>query len=259
MLATYRPRPWLFALLLAVTLAPGFARSESPEITVLTREFYPLSFRDEADSGPAQGVATELVKAVLDEAGLSYQIRSLPWSRALQRHANAPNVLIYPIARTAERESRFHWVGAIVPLQISLYRLKSDTGINPTSIEEATAFRVGTLRGGMVREYLDRNGFSNLIEINSINQHLSMVDRDRYDLFPFVDYALDGVAMRENIDPGKFERVLSLPDLSPVLSISLSGQTDPELARRISDAYIAVQKSGRYSAIMESLIAPSRD
>ena len=86
------------------------------------------------------------------------------------------------------------------------------------------------------------------------NQHLLMAQRDRYDLFPFVDFAFNGVAMREDIDPTKFQRVFLLPDLSPMLSISVSAQTDPELVNRIRDAYARVESSGRFNQLLTPLL-----
>lgn len=72
-------------------------------ITVVTEELPPYNMTLD---GKLTGIGTELVEAVMAEAGEAARIQSMPWARAYDTALNSPNVLIYSIARTPQRARR---------------------------------------------------------------------------------------------------------------------------------------------------------
>ena len=90
--------------------------SNEPDFWVLTALEPPFSLRNER--GQLEGYLIELVQGILAEADIQQEILAGPWERLIQEAQDKPNVLVFPLARTPEREKEFHWV---LPLTSNVY------------------------------------------------------------------------------------------------------------------------------------------
>lgn len=103
----------LFLLLGLTALGLTRAHDSGPlPIRVVTENLAPYNM---VEGGQITGLSTEIVKAVLNNVGVSPRIEVLPWARAYDLALHSDSVLIYSIARTPQREHLFKWVGAIAP------------------------------------------------------------------------------------------------------------------------------------------------
>lgn len=109
------------------------------DIIVYTEDFPPYNYP--GPDGQVVGISTERVRQVLDRAGLDYQIRLVPWSRAVQLSRSEPAALIYTLARTPERDRHYDW---LMPLVRSEYHLFART-------EDRRQVTLETLRSGEIR------------------------------------------------------------------------------------------------------------
>src|SRR5690606_13549359 len=75
------------------------------------------------EQGKVKGVSTELVQAILNEANIPAEIAIYPWARAYHIAVNQPDTLIYTMARTPEREHKFHWIGPVASYNFSFIAL----------------------------------------------------------------------------------------------------------------------------------------
>ena len=102
-------RVGLFAWALLLPLSPW-----AQTVQVVTETTLFVFMQDGKIAGPA----TEVVKKTLQLAGINdYRLNIYPWARAYDMALNEPNVLIYLVARTPERETRFHsryWRSAVL-------------------------------------------------------------------------------------------------------------------------------------------------
>jgi hypothetical protein len=71
------------------------------DIMIVTEEFPPYNY---SDNGRAQGLSSEVVQAVLAQAGLTAEFLFLPWARAYLTAQNTKNTLIFSIGQIPERE-----------------------------------------------------------------------------------------------------------------------------------------------------------
>jgi len=81
------------------------ASVSADSILVLTEET-PFTKTDLNDK--SGGEATDFVRAVLEHAEIDYQLQYLPWRRTYSRALNQREILIYPLARSPDREDDFH-------------------------------------------------------------------------------------------------------------------------------------------------------
>ena len=66
------------------------------KLRVVTENLYPYNYMDK---GVVKGMSTEIVKKVLDNAGIDYEITVYPGPEHTILHFQEPNVLIYTIIR----------------------------------------------------------------------------------------------------------------------------------------------------------------
>ncbi|WP_051275585.1 substrate-binding periplasmic protein [Aestuariibacter salexigens] len=86
------------------------------EYWVLTNLEPPFSQLDER--GRPTGYTVELVEGILNYAGVDQMVLAAPWERILKEARVKPNVFVFALARTPERESQYHW---ITPITANVY------------------------------------------------------------------------------------------------------------------------------------------
>lgn len=118
-----------FLALVLVWVTPIAYSTEAEELVVVTEHLPPYSYQE---NGEIVGLSTELVRQILDEAGLNYRILLAPWTRAYQMAEKDAEgkVLIYSMTRTDQREDLFHWLHRLAKGELILF---SRNGIPPTS------------------------------------------------------------------------------------------------------------------------------
>lgn len=70
-------------------------------------------FSELTERGELKGIAADFVKDVLDDVGMSSTILFAPWLRIAKEAESKPNVLVFSIVMTPERDSIFHWISPI--------------------------------------------------------------------------------------------------------------------------------------------------
>lgn len=130
---------WCTLSLAAATLCSSMASAQT--LRVVTEQRPPMNFQE---NGQEKGLAVEMAKALFKESGLTAPIEFMPWNRAYSTALQTPNVLIFTIARSADREASFHWIQKVAPRETWLYGLKSRTDIRVKTLADAKAYMVGT-------------------------------------------------------------------------------------------------------------------
>jgi polar amino acid transport system substrate-binding protein len=110
-----------WTVLCATALALMCLTSHADALKVVTED---SSYSFLAD-GKVVGPASEIVEKTLFQAGVTdYSMALYPWARAYDIARLEANVLIYPIIRSAERETLFKWVGELDEVTPLFYKLR---------------------------------------------------------------------------------------------------------------------------------------
>ncbi|NOU52218.1 transporter substrate-binding domain-containing protein [Pseudoalteromonas sp. JBTF-M23] len=150
---------WLALILFAYSI------NAKPMLNVVTEEWVPYNFTDER--GEIVGRATKKVREVLDDAQISYEIRSYPWVRSMKIAQTKANTMIYSIYRTEEREPLFLWACPLLsPVKEYLFKLRSRDDIKLTSLDDAKNYIISLVRGSITHEYLLAQGFKNGVNLD---------------------------------------------------------------------------------------------
>ncbi len=158
--------------------------THSANLVVVTEERPPLNYVNE--QGELVGDATEMVKSVLAEAGIYFDIQLYPWARAYDIALNKPNTLIYSIRKIKQRESLFHWICPIIPsLKENFYRLTARNDIIIHSLEHAKLYTLGVVRDDFTHQKMNELGFKNKLHLDVNNDetaNLKKLLKGRLDL-----------------------------------------------------------------------------
>ncbi|PVZ16482.1 MULTISPECIES: ABC transporter substrate-binding protein [unclassified Pseudomonas] len=237
---------------LALVAATGQCLA-APALRVVTEELPPYNMM--SSDGRVTGLSTEIVQAVMREAGASARIEVLPWARAYDMALNVPNVLIYSIARTAEREPLFQWVGALAPTRWYLYSL-ADRPVRLDNLADARGHQIATVHEDVGEQYLIGKGFKPGSELQATSKYeynYRKLKVDHVELWISNELNAVYLVRKNGDDPDKvLVKSLALPELSrdEGLSLAFSRGTPPETVDRFRAALARLRADGTIEAIL---------
>ena len=167
---------------------------------------------------------------------LTAVIEIYPWARAYRAARATPDALLYPVARTPEREDEFIWLGELVDYDVRLWRLADRRDIVLTSLADANGFSFGGLPDDAKTGYLQEQGMRVSLQSNE-NILLTMLINGRIDLMPADRVSFLARLRRDGLDPANFAAAMALPAVSRPLYLAISRGADPDLVARLAAAF----------------------
>ncbi len=219
------------------------------KIKVVTEEYPPYNY---TANGAITGMSTEIVHMVLKEAGVDFEpIQSNPWARTYDMALNQPNILIYSIGRSQEREAKFKWVGVIAPYDVYLFKLKENSALKVTKLDDIKTSKTGVVRDDVRAQYLKSKGIpdSSMDVVPGDNLNIRKLFEKRIDMFPIDELAASYLAKQEKLDFAKMEKVFFLKDISSGLYMAFSKNTPDEIVTKCKTALEKIKSDGRFEKI----------
>lgn len=249
----------LLLLLTVTVLFPAFQVQVSAQgassIRVLTEEFPPYDFKGE--NGRTEGFATDVVREALNHVGQEVKIEILPWARAYRIASSNPNVMLFSVVRSSEREGIFHWLGVVCEVRSYLFKLKSRSDIPSSDLDALRQHKVGVVRGWAGHKYLEKNGFVNL-QTTAVSQfNIRKLLNGRVDLIE--DYEANVIyrMRRMGLNYQLLEKVYFNADISGPLFAVLSKETPDQIVSKFKKAFSRVHLDGRYIEIKTRWLSAS--
>jgi len=240
---------------LVMGIAVGFIAFQNvlAENIQVISERTPFTSSEETTVGG--GEATVFVRQLLDVANVDYEFSYQPWKRAYNFALRERNILIYPLARSQQREDLFIWVGELIPVNYYLVKLKSRNDIVVEKLSDAKNYRIGIVNFHVTHEYLTQNDFRDLQPVNSNLQNLRKAQLNRIDLFPISDGGLLQLCKRHKLDCDQFEPVVKLSAISDGLYLAFSKNTDKTVLEQLDKGFKQMVTSGAHKDIFKSRLA----
>jgi len=235
----------IFFLFCCLFVVPGWTQN----LEVVTEQYPPYNYEED---GKVKGVGTEVVEEVLKEAGIKYNIRVLPWVRALKYAKEKENVLIYCISRTKKREELYTWVGVIAPINFYIFALKERNDINKIStLNQAKPYRIGTVNEDAMDQFFMERKFPKIDRTNLNAFNIKKLFAGRIDLWPMSEYTAKYLAKKNGYDPNDLKKVYEIKGFSGGDQyMAISNTTDAKILQRIQDALKKIKDDGRYKEIL---------
>ncbi|MEH6475473.1 MAG: transporter substrate-binding domain-containing protein [Sneathiella sp.] len=215
------------------------------ELEVVTENWKPYNYEENKS---VKGVSTEIVEKVLERANITYSIKVYPWARAYMMAQKKQNVLIYTMIRIPSREGLFKWVR---PLgkggTTSLYRLKKNEHINPTTVEGAKKYKVVTNLNSMDHLWLKENGFKKLEVPSKVKLSINMFFGERSDMIAFNDSTMAEEFKNAGFDSNDVVQVMPLFETLPYMAVSRS--TSDNILKKLQKAYDSLIEENEISLV----------
>jgi polar amino acid transport system substrate-binding protein len=222
-------------------------------IQIITEEGYPLNYLDPL-SNSVEGFSTELVRAVMDDTGLDYEIVIKPWPRAYADATNIKNILLFSVARMEARENDLIWLFKILTVENKVYSLSSNRPHQEISLAELKQSKIAVVQNGMNDNYLKNNDFQELVYVNNLKHSLKLVQRNRLDYFASSIVGIYQHIKKNNLKLSDYKAVLDLEGNNPTLYLATNPNTDENIIKRITSSYKKIYNSGLYHKIMGPLL-----
>jgi polar amino acid transport system substrate-binding protein len=154
-------------------------------LDILSYDHPPLTYEE---SRQTAGVATEIVEKILKKANTKYFITIYPFDESYNRAKSKENSMIYPLARTSEREFDFKWVGPIADNSIHLFQLQGKKKISIMALNTLNNFKVGVVKDSPAHKFLITK---------NITKNLNIEDKPETNINKLYDKQIDMLAGSE--------------------------------------------------------------
>ncbi|WP_416306848.1 substrate-binding periplasmic protein [Neptunicella sp. SCSIO 80796] len=205
------------------------------------------------EQGRIGGASTELVRTILDQAGIDAEISIYPWARAYHIAVSQPDTLIYNIARTPEREHKFRWICPIASYNFGFIAL-ANADFQIHSLSDAKQHITAVQRGDFSAQWLQQNGFTemqHLLFTPGIEQSWQLLRNGKVDLIIDDPATID--AMLVKYPDTKVKILYYIDSLRQKTWLAANIDTDQSTLDKLADAFAQVNQTSEYKNLMNSI------
>ena len=204
-------------------------------------------FSERGRRGKLTGYAVELVQNILRQASLSTDILTAPWQRIFVESAMKPDVLVFSLARTPEREDEFHWITPITQNAYSVF-VRADYKGTATSLEDLPkGSRIAVLKGDFRQALVKAAGHIDVTADSWDKVVMHLTDKEADFLF-----LSDGGAniICDGLDDAcdGFRKLFTYQKATTYLAMSKKG-TNQALVNKLKFAADSFKRSEQYNAL----------
>lgn len=234
------------SIVLLVFVCANAARAQDlAPVRILTSEKMPFNY---LENKQISGLSVDLLQ-LLFAGKLPAPVELMPWPRAYATALEQPNVLLFTMGKTAERETLgFQYIGPVSRRFHSLYAVRSD--LPPVqSFADIKKHRlvVAGLRAGWLSEQFKAAGIA-IETVGSYQQGMDMLLKNRAQLWLSTDLEEQVLQAQQP----------AAPALKPVWQVlcsenyfALSPGSDPALVRQLQQKYRDILYSAAPQAIRQ--------
>ena len=189
------------------------------------------------------GTLVTTLSKIFIQADVSHKFKYMPWNRSMSETLNKRNVLMYPLARTAEREHKFKWVLPLLTMNYRLYGIKGRfdpdnvdvTGGDYTFVCQETTILCDILSSFGIPD-------TSIIKRSSIEikQYANMLLRGRIDFMVISEEGRDVYTELMEIEPSE---MIPLTHYNYPVIEYLAGNknVDTELIKKLRQAFESIE------------------
>ncbi len=230
-------RTILFVCVILLLVA-ACAKKEA-RLTLLTEEYPPLTFMGQ---NGVSGFGVEVVREIQKVLKTDYQPVLTDWDTAYQRAVKEPNIVIFTMEKTPERDSLFHWIGPLGEHVTNLYA-PAESPLQLNTVADAKALKsIGTVKNWFSEQFLVKQGFTNLSSSNKPAECIKQLMDKSLDVAVFTDLTFGRIAEEAGFSPTAAKPVLEL--LRTEYYIAISKGTDQKIVDQWKNAFQSLETSG---------------
>lgn len=157
------------------------------------------------------------------------------WTRAFKIASNEPNVLIFAMARTPEREDNFIWLNGFLSLKYSLWAPASNTD-KFKGVSDFRHYQIAVVAGSVTHSYMEADGYDNMVVAKDYTHLDQLIKKGRVDMVASSRFALEAFMKKYSYEKGYFAPLQELNYVSVNLYYVMSKGSDPGLVEHVKTA-----------------------
>src|SRR5690554_2094628 len=155
-----------------------WAADKNHKVQLLTENFPPYNMEKQGKNfgrdDSIEGIATDIIREMFHRADIEYSLTlRFPWERVYQQLLDKADVGVFVISRSAEREELFKWVGPIGP-DDWVFLARGDSSIIVQSLDDVRQYKVGSYRGDVISDYLEKNSIESTTSLRDQENALKL-------------------------------------------------------------------------------------
>jgi len=236
----------LTSMLVLVCLNAAFGQA----LKVIMDYYPPFSYEEK---GEIKGICTQVVKAVLKEAGMETAIKQYPFARAYKMTQKEENVFEYCVVRTPERENLFQWIGVVGVAEQGLLALK-DKDIRIEKMEDLIKYSIGTVLEDVVDQYLRKHGQGLGLKLDRVADYelnMNKLFMKRFDLCGMNKLVAMYLAKKLGHSENDIKSVYTIEELTGEYYLVTGLKTPPETVKKLRAAFETIHSNGTYQKIID--------
>jgi polar amino acid transport system substrate-binding protein len=244
-----RPKPYfspfIYRLKQALALLAFCGASTAADaLTIYTENWPPINYM--ADNKVA-GMAVEIVQALQSKLGNKNPIHLVPWVRGYKALLEGPDVMLFSLGRSSEREKLMIMLGPIAISSTNVYTRKGNAARLLALGDTIYTQSIGTYRGSIFVDTAAKKGFTRIDLAATPQMTAAKLMGKRFDLWIDGSVAVPSILKEIGHSANEVEKVMTLDSLE--LYLAFSPQTPANIIKDWEDALIWLKKEGHYQNI----------
>jgi polar amino acid transport system substrate-binding protein len=197
--------------------------------------------------GRLRGLSVEVVQEILRRIGQPDTISLVPWARGYKLALSEADTALFSATRLIQRESLFEWVGPLYQQHWGFYGWKGAHVDIPTMAAAREVGRIGTYHQDAKMQYLQAQGFDNLVPTNKNITNLMHLKHGSIDLWVSSDFNMPHLARQAGLSPDQLELAYTFTKVGNY--IAFSKKTSAHVIRLWQAVLNEIKSDGTYERI----------
>lgn len=216
------------------------------KLSILTEEWPPISYEED---GKAQGFAVDVVKEIQAITNDEHTIQVVPWTRGYREVRTEPNVVLFTVIRTKEREKMFTLLGPLGYNEVALYGLEQKN-LPVHSLEDAKKLMgIAANDDSLFDSTLRGVGFKNIVLTKDPVQEARLLAAGRVDLICNDFMVIEAALKKAGFGHLRLKRYLLIEKSQ--FYIAFSKGTSKDVIDRWKKALKQLKKDGSFQKISQ--------
>ena len=243
----------LLALLILTLLCIPSAFATQGSLNILTEEWGPITFEE---NGKAQGFAVDVVEAIQAQIKNDAHIQVVPWTRGYHEVQSHPNVVLFTVIRSKEREKLFTLLGPLGGCEISFYGLVRPN-LKIKNIDDAKNLpAIAANQDTLFATLLQSSGFNNIVMTKNPQQEVQLLVAGRVDLITNDPIAIETAFKKMGRSDLRLKKYLTLEKSE--LYIAFSKGTPYPVMQQWKKGLEEIKQNGTFAKIVHKWLPDSQ-
>ena len=207
--------------------------ANTPSLVVFTEVSPPYQYQA---GDQVSGIATDRVRNIISHAGLTAEFKIYPWARAMLNVERSSRALIYSIAKTPQRENRFHWIAPVARFDLSILSLARRDDIQLDNKLDLEGLSAAAQRGDIAQTWLTSKGLTvgqDLLLCADILCSWQQLKLGTVDIIIEDPNLIESTAELTGLQARDIKVVQPVPALSVVAYLAAHSDMEPEIVERL--------------------------